>query len=379
MTQVATRIPMEQGDLLGAVRGFLKALMDQGVVDAVLTPTRLPFTGVVMQSLIVDSQMLDKADPLAPIVPLNGARVLAPLTRDGTDRSLAAVLRPCEIRAFVELVKLKQAKREDLLLIGLDCLGRYETGDFLQLDGEDTNFTLTFYRDLWQGKGTLRDGRDLAQACMACEYPLPEGVDLRLCLVEPSPERGILMEAGTQKGEEALAKLGLKAVEMPAGLEKAAESLIQERIARRDQWIEEIRSRTEDIEGLMEVLGNCINCYNCRVVCPVCYCRECVFVTDTFQHESERYFRWAEKKGMLKMPPETFFYHLTRMQHMSMLCVGCGQCSSVCPSDIPVAQLFRSVALQTQRLFDYRPGRDLEEAMPLSVFHEDEFQQVGVG
>jgi formate dehydrogenase subunit beta len=63
------------------------------------------------------------------------------------------------------------------------------------------------------------------------------------------------------------------------------------------------------------------------------------------------------------------------MAHMSMACVGCGQCSNACPNDIPVMELFRTVAARTQASFDYEPGRSLEEPPPLSVFKEDEFQE----
>jgi formate dehydrogenase subunit beta len=129
-------------------------------------------------------------------------------------------------------------------------------------------------------------------------------------------------------------------------------------------------------EGILEIVGNCVNCYNCRVACPVCYCRECVFVTDTFRHPSEKYFRWAEKKGRLKMPTDTIFYHLTRMLHMSTLCVGCGQCTSACPNGIAVDTLFRTVARQTQQRFGYEPGRDVDEPQPLATFNSGELLDV---
>jgi formate dehydrogenase subunit beta len=38
-------------------------------------------------------------------------------------------------------------------------------------------------------------------------------------------------------------------------------------------------------------------------------------------------------------------------------------------------ELFRSVAARTQESFGYEPGRSLNEAPPLSVFKEDEFQE----
>nr|CBX31278.1 hypothetical protein N47_E47900 [uncultured Desulfobacterium sp.] len=122
--------------------------------------------------------------------------------------------------------------------------------------------------------------------------------------------------------------------------------------------------------------ASCVNCYNCRVACPVCYCKECVFVTDAFNHDSFQYISWAKKKGIIKMPTDTLFYHLTRLTHMSTACVGCGQCSNACPNDIPIMELFRTIAHATQKTFDYQAGKSIEQKPPLSTFCKDEFQEV---
>ncbi len=71
------------------------------------------------------------------------------------------------------------------------------------------------------------------------------------------------------------------------------------------------------------------------------------------------------------MPADTVMFHLTRLAHMSHACVGCGQCASVCPSGIPVADIFKTVAVRTQDLFDYEPGKDLSEPIPYLAFEED--------
>jgi formate dehydrogenase subunit beta len=103
-------------------------------------------------------------------------------------------------------------------------------------------------------------------------------------------------------------------------------------------------------------------------------------VTDVFNHEPSQYLQWAFRKGAIKMPTDTVFYHLTRLAHMSTACVGCGQCSNACPNDIPVMELFRTVARQTQQAFEYEAGRSLEEKPPLSEFRENEFKEVvGIG
>jgi formate dehydrogenase subunit beta len=65
---------------------------------------------------------------------------------------------------------------------------------------------------------------------------------------------------------------------------------------------------------------------------------------------------------------------------MSTACVGCGQCSNACPNDIPVMELFRTVAQSTQQAFDYVAGRSVDEKPPLSEFRENEFSEVvGMG
>jgi formate dehydrogenase subunit beta len=99
-------------------------------------------------------------------------------------------------------------------------------------------------------------------------------------------------------------------------------------------------------------------------------------VTDVFNHEPAQYLRWAQRKGAVKMPTDTVFYHLTRLTHMSTACVGCGQCSNACPNDIPVAELFQLVAHRTQEAFAYQAGKSVAEPPPLSEFKEDEFQEV---
>ena len=189
----------------------------------------------------------------------------------------------------------------------------------------------------------------------------------------------MLIIANTEKGEDLLSKISVTSTKEPADRKKAVDELIKERLAYRDQMFEETSEATNDIEKLTSYLSNCVNCYNCRVACPVCYCKECVFVTDVFDHEPAQYLRWAQQKGVLKMPTDTVFYHLTRLAHMSTACIGCGQCSNACPNEIPVMEVFRTISYFTQKAFDYVPGRSVEEAPPLSTFREEEFKELTGG
>jgi formate dehydrogenase subunit beta len=330
----------------------------------------------VMPTLVTDPGKLDGADPLAPVFPINAAKVVSRLTRKPIKGKVAVVLRPCEIRAFIELVKLKQGSPEDAVLIGIDCLGAYSNVNYPSFaGGNGAESTLNFYRNINEGKGTACDSFDISPACKACEYPIAENADMLIGLVGVDMNQHLLVKANTPKGEDVLDSLALPSTQEPKERTEAVEKLVAERIAYRDQLFAETSEATSDLNKLMSYLGNCVNCYNCRVACPVCYCKECVFVTDVFDHEPSQYLRWAKRKGIIKMPTDTVFFHITRLAHMSTACIGCGQCSNACPNNIPVMEIFRTVAAHTQKAFGYEAGRSLEDEPPLSVFREDEFSE----
>jgi len=374
MTQFAAL--KTEGDPTKALAGFLSGLITKDVVQGALVPVRQRHGNVVMQTLVSDPTQMGRIDPFAPVVWCNSATLLSSLTFKPLDTKVAAVLRSCEARAFVELVKLNQGSTDNVLLIGSDCWGRYENDDYRGLAEKDDNFSHHFLGRMANGE-SVQDDRGFTNACKACEFPVVPNADLRLCLFGSDPAQEIWIEAVTDKGTSALQALGLPLTQdAPAGRMEAVKRLEQQRIAFRDALFQQFKEKTGTMDALAEATAACINCYNCRVACPVCYCRECVFCTDTFRHESEKYWQWSRKRGALKMPADTLFYHLTRMLHMSTLCVGCGQCSSACPNDIAVMELFRTVAAATQSRFEYTPGCDPEEKQPLATFRDREFEDV---
>lgn len=374
---ITATINVKDQDLLGSLQAFCTAILTQEDIRAILVPQRQPMKSMVMPTLITAPEQLDGIDPLSPAFPMNGAKVLAKLTRKPSGGKIAALLRPCEIRAFIELVKLKQARTEDVVLIGIDCLGALRNTDYFRFAGNDAAAaTQRFYEGMLAGKETALDGVELAAACKSCEHSIPDAADIALGLWGVDIGTGILAQAQSPAGEALLTQLNLSAAEVPKAREDALARLLEARTASRDQMFAETAAATDSVEKLSNYMANCVNCYNCRVACPVCYCKECVFVTDVFNHDPAQYLRWAQRKGAIKMPTDTVFYHLTRLTHMSTACVGCGQCSNACPNDIPVMELFRLVGHRTQEAFAYEAGKSVDESPPMSVFKEDEFQEV---
>lgn len=364
-------------ELVATLRDLFHACLDLDDVRAILLPCQLPLQKTVMPVLVSDPDRLNDADPLAPAFPVNSAKMVARLTRKPFGGKIIAVMRPCEIRAFVELVKLKQGGMDELVIIGTDCLGALTNRDFMAYAGGDPSAaTQRFIQGTLNGSNDDSGQTTLATACRVCEQPLPHGADIAIGLYGADLSDGLLLQPQTDKGTALTERLQLAPMEIPANRKALVDELLARRKEARDKMFADTHQAVGSIEKLSAYLGACVNCYNCRVACPVCYCKECVFVTDVFNHQPIQYLRWSDRKGAIKMPTDTVFYHITRLAHMSTACVGCGQCSNACPNDIPVMELFRTVAWQTQQAFDYTPGRDVGDSPPLSVFREDEFTEV---
>lgn len=366
------KVSFKKDELNKELSPFFKGLLENGAVDAVLAPMAQTKKGVRL-SLVTSAAYTSQVDPFAPIAAVSGAKIASALTSRPSGRKVAMVLRPCEIRAMVELAKLKQVNLDDVLLIGMDCLGRYENTDFAKFQ-EQGGTSESFLEKAQTGKTSMPDF-DIIGACKICEFPTADNVDMRLCAIGAG-NGTVFIEAITEKGEQALEKSGLKSGEAPAGRDEAVKKLVAVRNEARDKKFAEFRADTNSFEALTDKLAACINCYNCRVACPVCYCKECVFVTDTFRHNGEQFMMWADQSGMLKLPNDTMFYHLTRMTHMSLYCVGCGQCTSACPNDIDLMPLFRTCADKTQARFNYQAGRSVDEEQPMAGFKSDELFEV---
>ncbi len=387
-------IEPEDNSLVKGLQLFFKHLLETQKIDALFLPVRLKNSTAIMPSLVTDPAQLTHAVPLSPSFPLNSARMVSRLSYKVSGRKTAVVLRPCEMRAFIELVKLKQGSRQELILIGMDCPKALTENDYqayananslenasrenTSLDNppfdEDAYIQMVFP----QNSDTL-NGFDFCPACRTCENPFPMNADISILLQGVDLSKGMMVESGSDTGKNLLEGLKLPEAVKPEAREGIVMQIKEANFKANQAMVKNIEARTDSILKLNAFFDRCINCYNCRNMCPVCYCKECVFNTDVFNHQPVQYHQWAEKKGSIKLPTDTLFYHLTRMAHMSHACVGCGQCSTACPSDIDIFGLFKSVAQRTQAAFEYSPGTDENQPPPLSVFCEREFEDtVGI-
>ncbi|MFQ5823884.1 MAG: Coenzyme F420 hydrogenase/dehydrogenase, beta subunit C-terminal domain [bacterium] len=355
-----------------------KKLLSNNIVEAVLVPQEM--SGNVVQTLVSESDSLKKINSLAPVLPVNSARIVSKLTikdfypvknniSNERGEKIAVMLRPCEIRALIELVKLKQAKIDNVLVIGIDCFGTYSVNDYVAKNKElngDGAVTADFIKKVQ----TNQEIKELRTACQLCRHFVPENSDIAVNLIGTDWNQKIVIQARNEKGKKVLEELKLE--DAPENKERKL-AVEQEKEKRKKQ---KGKIEKEDIDFLQVISSLCINCQNCRSVCPICYCKECVFEGEIFEYSKQKYLTWAKRKGLLKMPTDMLLFHLTRMSHVLTSCVACGQCEAACPNKIPLGRIYHHLSNEVQKMLDYEAGRKLDEELPLSAFKEDELQTI---
>jgi len=364
---------------LDSLRQALAELLQAGRLRALLVMLQTRDGLSLQPALVTKAERLPLADPLLPVMPIHMARMASLVSLGATEEppaegKVGVVGRPCELRGMVELAKLNQLRMDDFVTIGLDCAGTFEGAAWRRWSESDP-----------QARRRLEESQRAASpdapqesyrhACTLCDTPVAWEADLAVHWI--GVEDGLLLEAR----DAGWMPPSAQPVEDPPARAASVERLELARRAGRQQALDAMEARMhsapEGMPGLMLDFEPCQRCHNCTVACPICYCKECLFRTDTFRHEPRRYFGWAERKGAARLPGDTLTFQLTRLCHVTASCVGCGMCTSACPAELPVDLLFQTVARRTQALFDYVPGRSLQDPLPPATFERKEFVDLG--
>jgi formate dehydrogenase subunit beta len=361
-----------------AIIEFLKKALDKHSFDFLMIPVKGPDEASYSWVLLKDKALLDKADPLPPVITVQGGHALSSITKHGRmGLETAAVMRPCEIRAAVELAKLKQIDLEDITLISVDCPGAVPLTEYMREPEKMAKKFEPIFEN-WEVGGDLRP------ACGYCHrfsLPVPKekddavpGPDLHIGIGEGNKE--IFIIPATPKGEKFLEGFELSSADSLDEWESKIDKIRKRKQENKQQAEKDWGKKLEGPDQFADAFDECINCHNCMRVCPICYCQQCYFDSRNLKLKPEDYLERAEKRGALRFPLDTLLFHLGRMSHMLLSCVACGACEDACPMNVPVGQIFATIGGQVQADFDYAPGVNRTEPLPLQDFHEEEFLEV---
>jgi len=132
-------------------------------------------------------------------------------------------------------------------------------------------------------------------------------------------------------------------------------SVLNDNLAQKWQDLEEFltKSPSQRMAYWQDELSRCLKCYACRQVCPMCYCERCLV--------DKNRPTCIDTSPTLK---GNFAWHITRAFHLAGRCIGCDECTRVCPVGIDLRLLNQSLAKAAEEQFGYRAGMD-PKAEPL--------------
>jgi formate dehydrogenase subunit beta len=354
------------------LRSFFASLLEDNKVRGIFTLRKMNEEGAVSYSLISDVEDLKNAVPLYPQMPVNAGKVLSDFTlEEATQVPIAAVLRPCELSAFIELVKRHHGSLDNILLMSLTCGG---VRSLKSLRDASSKKDQSSY---WESviKADIAPG--IRETCQTCEKLLPLNADMVIATVgKKDLDKECTIFVTSPRGEEfAQAAPGsIVSEEMETG---ELQALRDKRTEKKATLLEKFGQDHTGLKALIKTFAPCLGCHGCRQVCPICLCNLCDFDSKTLEYQPVNIRSELKQKGGLKLPPGNIFFHLGRMSHMAVSCVSCGMCSDVCPVNIPVAPLFSTVGDSLEKVFEYVPGRSLDEPVPEGTYKVEEFVEVG--
>ena len=276
----------------------------------------------------------------------NGALYLRRLFSKASQ--IVMILRPCEIRAYVELTKLTQIEREAVTAVSVDCFG---TVSLKEADGN-------IPADMAGLQEYLQKTEKLRPACKNCKE-----------------KRGVIGDAGIRidaKGDLWLVPYTEKGETFVSSAEGSSEEIPRDMRVGEAEIPEKFHT---NMDSFSKDFSKCVMCKNCRNMCPVCYCIDCVFNGDEYLPKGDALINLIFRTGSEEMPQGKELFHLVRMYHVSQTCVACGACEEACPQGIQLTKYFKGISERLQDIFSYMSGRGFDEEMPYVTFAEDELKE----
>ncbi len=231
-------------------------------------------------------------------------------------------LKPCDTYSFNQLLTEHRFDREKVYAVGIPCEGMADIAKVKAICGEgisaitcdgDNLVVTTLYDD---EPVVIETAKVLAERCVNCKSKKHVAYD------ELMGEEGDVIDSNRF---DEVARL-------------------------------EAMTPAERFAFWQNELSRCIRCNACRDACPACTCEKCVFDNPNSGVEN-------------KSPPNSFEeeqFHINRDYHVAGRCTDCGECSRVCPQNIPLHLLNRKFIKDMNEFYgEYQAGAEVGMRAPL--------------
>lgn len=238
---------------------------------------------------------------------------------------ILAFLKPCDTLSFNQLVQETRVDRDNVYVLGVECSGMVDINKIKDLgikgikavkeDGDELVI------DTLYGEKKCKKADVLLEKCQSCKS-----------------KNHFAYDELTYEGD--------------------AEEILENG---RFDLVEKLENMTaeERFNFWRAELSKCIRCNACRNVCPACTCRTCIF---------DR----PDSGAFSKAPVDSFeenMFHIIRAFHVAGRCTDCGECSRVCPQNIPIHLLNRKFIKDINEFYgEYQAGEDTTTLSPLTDY-----------
>ena len=306
------------------------ALLSNGTVSAVLGWGKGEFDYDVTPRIFSSVEELQDGFVWSDFCGANFSKYLVAKTQK-IEGKILVFLKPCDSYSFNQLLTEHRFDREKVYAVGIPCEGMADIAKVKAICGEgisaiDTTgeqmLVTTLYDDASKAIATADV---LAERCLNCKSKKIVAYD------ELLGENGEVIESGRF---DEVARL-------------------------------EAMTPDERFAFWQNELSRCIRCNACRDACPACTCEKCVFDNPNSGVENKSPANEFEEK----------LFHIIRAYHVAGRCTDCGECSRVCPQNIPLHLLNRKFIKDMNDFYgDYQAGEEVGSRAPLVNYTTEDLE-----
>ena len=297
-------------------------LLENGTVDRVLGWSAGEFPYDMTPAVFESAEELKNNFVYNDFCGANLSKYLVSESRKGG--KILVFLKPCDTYSFNQLIAEHRVIRENVYGIGIECYGKVDVEKLKALGIEGIigikNESGTYTVDTVYGPKTVKMGDAMAERCLSCK----------------SKKHVVFDELIGEDGE-----------------------VIED--CDRFDMVKKLEAMTPDERFAFwrNELSRCIRCNACRNVCPACTCEQCVFDNPN---------SGIAQKAAVNSFEENMF-HIIRAFHVAGRCTDCGECSRVCPQNIPLHLLNRKFIKDMNEFYgEYQAGEDPDKKPPLGSY-----------
>ena len=304
-------------------------LLSEGVVNRVLGWKKGESSYDVTPAIFESADEMKKDFVFDDFSGANFSKYLVKETRK-QDGKVLVFLKPCDTYSFNQLLTEHRFDREKVYAVGINCDGMIDVNKIKRIVGDgildiDTSADVIKVSTLYDGQKEIAKKDVLLERCANCKSKKHVAYD------ELMGEDGQTLQS--ERFDE-VAKL-------------------------------ESMTADERFEFWQTELSRCIRCNACRDACPACTCEKCVFDNPNSGVENKSPANSFEEK----------MFHIIRAFHVAGRCTDCGECSRVCPQNIPLHLLNRKFIKDINAFYgEYQAGEEVGSRAPLVNYTKEDLE-----